>query len=262
MHILYAFDHQHSQWNVLLQKNIHLSSNGSISQVDYAQFKQQSSQLSHYLNELSDINQKEFNLWTKNQQKAFLINAYNAFTIQLVLSQYPDLKSIKDIGSFFSTPWKKQFFVLLGQKRSLDELEHQFLRQESIYDDPFIHIALVCASIGCPALINEAYTADKIEQQMALGMIKFLSDKQRNRYNPDAGTLEVSKIFDWYENDFNKGHRGFYSLNDLFAQYSKTLSHVPEEQKKISSKTVKIYFIDYDWRLNDWNSNHQDDDFD
>ncbi len=255
-HFLYAFDHQHKQWNSLLQDNVYLSSNASISKVDYTQFKKKSSQLSHYLKALSGINKKQFKLWSKDQQKAFLINAYNAYTIELVLSEYPDLESIKDIGSFFSNPWKKQFFILLENKRSLDDLEHKLLRQEGVYDDPYIHVALVCASIGCPALRNEAYTADKIEQQLTSSMQRFLSDKQRNQYNSDTNTLEVSKIFDWYKNDFTRGHRGLFSLSDLFAQYSDALSNDPKEQNLIRLKRVQIDFLDYDWRLNDWNNEY------
>ena len=87
---------------------------------------------------------------------AFLINAYNAFTIELVLTEYPKLKSIKDIGSIVRSPWKKSFYMLLGEQRNLDWIEHEQLRPH--YNDPRIHTAIVCASIGCPALKPEPYT--------------------------------------------------------------------------------------------------------
>ncbi len=252
MQLLYAFDHQHPLWHSILQKNVHLIINGTASQVDYKNIKNNSTSLDNYLKLLTSINRDEFNEWSKNEQKSFLINAYNAFTIQLVLSEYPDLDSIKDIGSFFTNPWKKKFFTLLGKKRSLDDLEHNILRKEGVYDDPYIHVALVCASIGCPALRNEAYTAEKIEQQLTDSMQRFLSDKQRNRYNPKSQSLEVSKIFDWYKQDFTQGHRGLFSLNDLFSIYFKELTDNKEGQEKIRAMTIKIDYLDYDWNLNDW----------
>lgn len=256
MQSLYAFDHQHQQWNSILQQNVHLIANGTASRVDYENIKKNSASLTRYLELLSSVNKNEFKQWSQGKQKAFLINAYNAFTIQLILSRYPDINSIKDIGSFFSSPWKKKFFVLLGKKISLDDLEHNILRKEGVYDDPFIHVALVCASIGCPALRNEAYTAEKIEQQLTDSMRRFLSDKERNRYNSKSKSLEVSKIFDWYKNDFNKGHRGLFSLNDLFSLYFQELTDDKDEQREILSKAVKINYLDYNWQLNDWRLNN------
>ena len=227
---LYAFDHQHGLWHSIVQKNVHITSKGLSSRVDYNNIKSNTSQLKQYLAILSSVDENDFQKWSKNKQKSFLINAYNAFTIQLVLSRYPEIDSIKDIGTWFSSPWKKKFFVLLNKKRSLDDLEHTILRKEGQYDDPYIHVALVCASVGCPALRNEAYTPEKIEKQLSENMQRFLSDKKRNRYNSKSRTLEVSKIFNWYENDFNKGHRGLFSLNDLFSRYSEALSNYTEGQ--------------------------------
>lgn len=155
------------------------------------------------------------------------------------------------MGSFFSSPWKEQFFTLLGKPRSLDDLEHKLLRQPGVYDDPYIHVAVVCASIGCPALRNEAFTANKIEQQLNDNMQRFLSDKSRNHYNSQTSQLEVSKIFDWYKDDFTQGYRNLYSLNDLFARHAKQLTNNNKNQQLVSNKTVKINFLYYDWQLND-----------
>ncbi len=99
--------------------------------------------------------------FSRSQQMAFLINAYNAFTIELVLTEYPKLKSIKDVGSIIGSPWKKTFYKLLGEQRNLDWIEHEQLRPR--YNDPRIHTAIVCASIGCPALKPEAYTAERLD---------------------------------------------------------------------------------------------------
>jgi len=250
---LYAFEHQHTLWHEILHKNVYfLSADKSKGRVNYTNIKKNSGDLEAYLRLLSSIKEKEFLQWSDNQQKAFLINAYNAFTIQLVISRYPDIKSIKDIGSWFNSPWKKKFFVLLDKKISLDELEHSILRKAGRYDDPFIHVALVCAAKGCPTLRNEAYTAEKLEQQLANAVQTFLSDKQRNRYNTSSSSLEVSKIFKWYEDDFNKGYRGFFSLHDLFSRYAKQLSGNSSQQAIILAKDYDIIFLDYDWNLNDY----------
>lgn len=247
-----SFDHQHKLWHSILQKNVHMISEGAASQVDYSNIKKNPTQLEQYLKTLSAINNNEFQKWSINEQKAFLINAYNAFTIQLVISRYPDIKSIKDIGGWFSSPWKKKFFFLLNKERSLDDLEHTLLRQKGRYDDPLIHVALVCASKGCPALRNTAYTPENIEQLLPENMQFFLSDKKRNRYDSKSRTLAVSKIFSWYESDFTQGYRGIFSLHDLFSRYSEALSNNKEDQTLIQSKKVDIIYLKYDWSLNDF----------
>ncbi len=246
-----AFDHQHKIWDQLLQQSVKLISNGSASQLDYKLLKSKTAELDSYLSDLSKVTEDEFSSWSKNQQKAFLINSYNAFTVQLILSRYPDLSSIKDLGSFFSSPWKKQFFTLLGKSQSLDNVEHKILRKEGVYNEPYIHFAVVCASIGCPAIRNKAFTADKMEDQLKDSLQRFLSDHSRNRFNAANNQLEVSKIFDWYEDDFSKGYRGIYSLKDLFARYADKLTDDPESQQLIREKKVDIDFLEYDWKLND-----------
>ena len=91
-----------------------------------------------------------------------MINAYNAWTVEFILTKYPDLDSIKDLGSFFNSPWDKEFIPLLGKTVSLNDIEHGLIRGSDRYNDPRIHFAVNCASIGCPALREEAYTGDKL----------------------------------------------------------------------------------------------------
>lgn len=115
---------------------------------------------------MSRVDQLEFDQWSTRQQLAFLINAYNAWTVELILEKWPDIDSIKDLGGIFSSPWRKEFISLLGEKRSLDNIEHDLIRGSGRYQDPRIHFAVNCASIGCPALRAEAYTGAKINQQL------------------------------------------------------------------------------------------------
>jgi hypothetical protein len=246
-----AFDHQHSGWDQLLKKHVRWINEGTASQVDYAGFNKDTEHLQRYLDTLSAVSQVEFGRWSKAQQLAFLINAYNAFTVQLVLSKYPDLKSIKDLGSLFRSPWQKEFFQLLGKPRNLDEIEHGMIRHKGVYDEPRIHFAVNCASIGCPALRDEAFVADKLDNQLEDSFRRFLADRSRNRFNPQTGSVEVSKIFDWYKEDFSSGYRNFNSLHEVFARYAKLLADRAEDQQRLKEGRVSIQFLDYDWGLND-----------
>ena len=182
---------------------------------------------------------------------AFLINAYNAFTVELVLTKYPDLKSIKDLGSLFQSPWKKAFVPLLGKTMSLDEIEHENLRAKGRYDDPRVHFAVNCASIGCPMLREEAFVAPRLEAQLDEQALRFMSDRSRNRYDAAAGKLEVSKIFDWYGVDFKQGYKGIDSLTGFCARFAGQLADAPAAQERIKAQQAPVDFLDYDWRLND-----------
>lgn len=246
-----GFDHQHQAWSRLLEQHVVWTDNGTASEADYRALKQQQETLGHYLASLSAVERADYDHWSRPQQLAFLINAYNAFTIELILSRYPDLDSIKELGSLFSSPWKQRFFSLLGKERSLDEIEHRMVRQPGVFDEPRIHVALVCASIGCPALRPEAYTPEQLEQQLEDGLRRFLSDRSRNRYNPQHNRLEVSRLFDWYEEDFSRGHGGFTSLKSLFSRYAALLTDIPAAQQQIADGKIRITHLDYDWRLND-----------
>ena len=180
----FALDHNHAAWDLLLKKHAKYVQGGNASRVDYAGFASDHAQLKAVLDEYQKVTRAEFDAWTKSQQQAFLINAYNAFTIEKILTRYPDIKSIRDFGSVFGNPWKDKFFTLFGQPAYLDLIEHETLRKEGVYDEPRVHVAVVCASIGCPMLRNDAFTADKVEAQLDDAMRRFLSDRTRNRYNP------------------------------------------------------------------------------
>src|SRR3954468_8716941 len=196
-----AFDHTHAAWDALLKKHVRYLEGGNASRVSYAGFMKDRGALKAVLAEDERVPKVEFDGWSKPQQEAFLVNMYNAATIEKILTRYPNIKSIRDFGSVFGNPWKDKFFTLFGQPASLDMVEHETLRKEGVYDDPRVHVAVVCASIGCPMLRNEAFTAQNLESSLEDGMKRFLSDRTRNRYDPKAKKLEVSKIFDWYGKD-------------------------------------------------------------
>jgi hypothetical protein len=235
-----ALDHSHAQWNALLQKHVVLLDGGKASQLRYAGLAAERAALKTYLQEISSVKQAEFERWTREQQMAFLINAYNAFTVEKVLSRYPDLRSIWDFGKLFGNPFKDRFFVLLEKSSSLDQIEHEALRKK--YGEQRVHFALNCASVGCPMLREEAYVGARLERQLEEQAARFLSDRTRNRLA--GGRLEVSKIFDWYKEDFEP--RAAY-----FARYAKALADDAAGQALVVSGNAPFSFLDYDWALND-----------
>ncbi len=213
-----AFNHK--SWNDLLQK--HVSKEGT---VNYKTFKADRKPLSSYITLLSQ--NLPDNNWSKEDKLAYWINAYNAMTIDLILRNYP-VKSIKDIKD----PWKQRLWKLGKKKYNLEDIEHQILRK---MDEPRIHFAIVCASYSCPKLLNEAYTASNLKQQLTNATKDFLTDKKRN--NITENNLELSKIFQWFSKDFKQEG----SLIDFLNKYSAI---------KISNK-AKINFNDYNWSLNE-----------
>lgn len=253
-----AFDHQHAAWTALLKKHVVLISGGRASQLDYAGMARDRPALKAYLQTLSGVPEADFSAWSKPQRVAFLINAYNAFTVEKILTRYPDIHSIWDFGKIFGNPFKDEFFTLFGRPFTLDRIEHETLRKPGAYDEPRVHFAVNCASIGCPMLREEAYVAARLDAQLEQQAVRFLSDRSRNRYDAAQNRLEVSKIFDWFKQDWQSGYRGFdgktppiTSRAAYFARYAELLADAPEARARIAADKPPISFLDYDWALND-----------
>ena len=151
------------------------------------------------------------------------------------------MKSIKKIGGFFSSPWKKNFFKLLGETRNLDWIEHKVLRKK--FNEPRIHFAINCASIGCPALRPEAYVASRLSAQLEEQTQLFIGDASRNEIRDNQ--LYISKIFDWFAQDFEKSHG---SVEKFIAAY---ITKDDEVAQKIRNQKFKIKYTKYDWKLNE-----------
>jgi len=213
-----SFDH--ALWDQVLSINV--SANGK---VNYDGVIENSSTLHKYLTQLSHHPPTE--KWHKKEKMAYWINAYNAYTIKLIIDNYP-IKSIKDIHS----PWKKKFFKINEVYYSLNDLEHTILRK---FEDPRIHFAINCASFSCPIVWNKAFTSDNIEEVLDTLTKKFINDPQRNKITDD--TISISKIFLWYKKDF-KVNGG--DVTTFINKYAAT---------KIEKKAKKKY-MDYDWSLN------------
>ena len=210
----------HKKWQDLL--SLHVSENGL---VDYKRFKTEQAKLKDYIALLGNTVPNDD--WNKASILAYWINAYNAFTIDLILQNYP-LKSIKEIKD----PWQQRLWKLGEKWYNLDEIEHQILRK---MDEPRIHFAIVCASFSCPKLQNKAFLPSTLEEQLTEATRQFLSDPERNIIS--ANTLELSKIFQWFAKDFKQNG----SQIDFLNQYSDI---------EISND-AKISFKKYNWDLNE-----------
>ena len=236
-----GFDHSHQKLDSILKEAV--VTIGPKSQVRYATLKENPQVLNEYLSEIEKVPLSQYEQWSEPKQIAFLINAYNALTIKLILSKYPDLSSIKDLSGFFSGPWKIEFFTLFGEKRHLDYIEHGLLRKQ--FTEPRIHFALVCASIGCPALRNEAFVAERLDSQLNIAMKRFLRDKDRNFFNLETNTLEISSIFKWFKGDFVKTQG---SVKAFIAPWITDDIYL---RLRILDEGTDIDYLDYDWNLND-----------
>jgi hypothetical protein len=216
----------HQLYDSLL--SVHVNESGM---VDYTGFIKDSLRLNTYLRNLGSV-YPDGKAWSRNERLAYWLNAYNAFTIQLIIRNYP-VEGIKEIGSgiqvpFVNTPWQLDFIELKGKDYNLDYIEHSVIRK--LFDEPRIHAALVCAAQSCPPLRREAYTAKKLEPQLFDQSKKFV---ETFRFDPDKNILYVSKILDWYGGDFK-------DVKSFIRKY------YPEELPE----DFKIKYQDYDWALN------------
>ncbi|HIJ56889.1 MAG TPA: DUF547 domain-containing protein [Deltaproteobacteria bacterium] len=202
--------------------------------VDYAGFKRNEARLDQYLKVLENTKTESLD---RNDQFAFYVNAYNAWTIKLILSGYPGIDSIKDLGNLLKSPWKKKIARIDGDIVTLDHIEHNVLRPR--YKDPRVHFAINCASKSCPPLISEPYNGAVLEQQLDAVVRAFLNDRKQNRL--EGNTLYASKIFKWFEDDFNKDIMGFF-LKYTEGAFRKDLA--------ANRDKIRIKFLDYDWSLN------------
>ncbi len=220
----------HNGFDQLLQKYV-----DDQGMVNYKGLKADRIKLQSYLKILE--NNAPQKSWTRDQKLAYWINAYNAYTLDLILEHYP-VKSIKEIGStikipFVSTAWDVKFIKIGGEEYDLNKIEHGIIRKE--FNEPRIHFALVCAAVSCPKLQNRAYTPEKLDEQLTMAAKQFLANPSKNEITEKKATL--SKLFDWYGGDFKKEG----TLVEYINQYA------PVQL----SKNTKIAWMDYNWDLNE-----------
>ncbi|MCC7241533.1 MAG: DUF547 domain-containing protein [Acidobacteria bacterium] len=229
------FDHEHRAWTAILAT--YDSSGG----VDYEGLLQRGQPaLDVYLDALAAAVPDERG-WTRPERMAYWINAYNAFTVRLVLDHYP-LKSIRSIGFLPYAAFRKSFIPLGadGKKISLNTIENDVLRTQ--FADPRVHFALVCASKGCPALRSEAYRADVLDAELDDAARRFLADTSKNQWDAASRTLRLSSIFRWYREDFE---RAAGTVPQFVARYAP-----PAMAGALAGTPPRIAYLEYDWSLN------------
>ena len=218
----------HEKWDILVKQYVNKEGN-----VDYQGFVDAEEQLQEYLDLLSSHHPNTTN-WNREQRLAYWINAYNAFTVKLIVDNYP-VESIRDIKKglpMINSVWDIKFIEIEGEKYDLNNIEHDVLRKE--FDEPRIHFAINCASVSCPVLRNEAYSAHNIDQQLAEQTSLFLSDASKNIISQDK--LQLSKIFSWFKGDFTQNG----SLTDF----------IDSNTSLDINNDAEVSFLDYDWSLN------------
>ena len=227
------FDHSYSAWDRILKA--HVTKGSHYNKFNYKALNKNINEVKKYANILSSVTKAEYQGFSRDQKLAFLINAYNVFTVELIARKYP-IKSILSLGVLGTGPWDKKNIPFLESEFSLNMIEKKYIIPK--FGEARIHFAINCASIGCPSLQNFAFTANGLEQQLEEATKSFVASEHRYSYDSDKNKLKISKIFNWYENDFIKQYG---SVQNLFAKVLKN--------RKIEK--AKVGYRKYNWNLNE-----------
>jgi len=236
------FDHTHAAWTRILERH------REGDRFDYEALSLERGPLDEYLLTLRGVQAADFAEWTREQRQAFWINAYNAFTVELVLSRYP-IRSIQLIATPAETPWSREF-VPLGHliggaeasKIALDTIEHGILMPQ--FEDSRSHVALHRAALGSPPLGATAFQGEGLDRQLDAHVRAWLADRRYNRFERDGRVAQVSELLDWYEGDFV---REAGSLRAWLARYAPedAAAWLAEEQ------AIAVERMPWSWNLDD-----------
>ena len=229
----------HTLWNELLKK--YVDKNGRVDYKSWHSSGIDTTKLDKYLQQLSSASGATDNRSKPEHRLSFWINAYNAITVKGILREYPTTSIRNHTPKLWGYHIWHDLKLYVGRRPiSLDEIEHQVLRK---MDEPRIHFAIVCASIGCPRLLNEAYVADQIDDQLTRNATDFFSRKQNFRYDPVGKRFYVSAILDWFDEDFGSGQ------NEVLKRIAIWL---PSDSAKNAANrnAVSVSYLDYNWKLN------------
>lgn len=250
-------DFGYAKYDALLRA--HVDSGGY---VDYPELLANRAHLDRFIASMGTVTDAEYAAWTEPEQLAFWINAYNAITLQYILDNYPIQKggfisglrypsnSIRQIEGVWDTLTSK----VVGEERTLEDIEHEILRAQ--FGDARIHVAIVCASIGCPPLRNEAFVADRLEEQLDDQARTFLSDATKFRIDRAKATVHLSSIFKWFGKDFipefsaKSGYSGHNTSQRAVLGFIANYSS-PEDAEYLNTASYSIEYQDYDWSLNE-----------
>ena len=230
--------------------------------VNYKKLKAQSQKLESFIASMDKLDPNSYGKYDDKERIAFWLNAYNAFTLKAIIDNYPikpgffrsrfyPKNSIRQIPGV----WDKMTFKVMSKNYTLEQIEHKILRKE--FKEPRIHMAMVCAAMGCPSLRNKPYTAKKLDRQLDAQSQKFLANPTKFKFNPKKRKLHISPIFKWFADDFVKTKakkKPSIQYNNKEAAILEFVSkHLTEDHAFFnpSKKTVRIKYLDYDWSLNE-----------
>lgn len=229
--------------------------------VDYAGLKSNRGPLDRFARQMADLSRADFDTWTEVERLAFWINAYNALTLQVILDHYPIQSSFltslvypKNSIRQISGVWDKIRFEVMGQGLTLDQIEHEILRKE--FNEPRIHMALVCAARGCPPLRQEPYEGARLDSQLDDQARRFLNHPGKFRIDRGQGKVYLSKIFDWFGGDFISRYSQEPALSRFDPSQRAVLSFVSrylqeEDRSYLLRGEYRVEYLDYDWTLNE-----------
>jgi hypothetical protein len=233
--------------------------------VDYAGLQQDRKALDAYASAISSLDRKTYEGWSKDEQLAFWMNAYNALTLQLIIDRYPIESSFfrsivfpKNSIRQIAGAWDEIEFPVMGGAMTLDHIEHEIIRKQ--FEEPRIHVALVCAAISCPPLRKEPYHAERLDEQLDDQSRRFVNTPASFRIDRDKGILYLSSIFKWYGGDFVGKYGPAGDGPDLTGNYGDEKGAViqfamdylgPEDQNYLAGASYDVKYLDYDWTLND-----------
>lgn len=251
------FDDEHSLLTKVLSRYV---SNG---RVNYRALKANQADLNEYLQNLAQIDPEAFKNWTRNQQLALWINAYNAYTIKAVIDHYPIEHSwaADPLGKYPDSSirqilgvWETMTWTVMGQQFSLNKMEHGIMRQELV--EPRIHHVLVCASIGCPKLESKAFAADNLYQRLDQAGVNYIYDSRRVRIDRENKVVSLPQIYKWFEYDFVPGTEYKQLIQNQPPELAGVLSWVykyanNEDREFLANDSYRVTYLYYDWGLNE-----------
>ena len=252
---LHAFDASHALWSQALRKYNHQGL------VDYEALKNHPEDLTNYLQTVADVSNKEYGSWKDDEKVAFWINAYNALTWEAIIDHYPIqssfLKSFrypKNSIRQIDGVWDKLTFTVMGQKLTLEHIEHEILRKD--FNEPRIHMALLCAALGCPPLREDAFIGDNRDRQLDDQSRRFLSNPEQFRMDKKFNVVHLSSIFDWFGDDFIKKYSPSSGFDGKSPKEKAVLNFIrgygtSDEQVYLKSGAYDVKYLKYDWTLNE-----------
>ena len=228
--------------------------------VDYASLQKNRAGIDSFVKQINGVKADEYQAWSREQQLSFWINTYNGWFLQIVIDRYP-IRGSRLLGMLYPENsvqriagiWDNIKTRAAGRDVSLNDIEHKILRP--IFHEPRIHFSIVCASLGCPLLRSEPFRADVLQSQLEDAARAFINNSSKVRWTQDRNRLELSRIFDWFADDFqaaaDESWKKLYSKKNAgpIAFVSHYLPAAVAEA--LHKSAAKIEYIDYDWALND-----------